>query len=138
MLFFDRKPSSETPWTKQLWIYDLRTNQNFTLKTNRLTRQHLDDFVACINPANRHDRKPTFSESSPEGRWRTYNYEELMRRDKVNLDIFWLRDESLEDSANLPDPDILAREIMEDLEEALTQFAGIVEELGGEEDVEPD
>ena len=138
MLFFDRKPSSETPWTKQLWIYDLRTNQNFTLKTNRLTRQHLDDFVACINPANRHDRKPTFSESSPEGRWRTYNYEELMRRDKVNLDIFWLRDESLEDSANLPDPDILAREIMEDLEEALTQFAGIVEELGGEEDVGPD
>ena len=138
MLFFDRKPSSETPWTKQLWIYDLRTNQNFTLKTNRLTRQHLDDFVACINPANRHDRKPTFSESSPEGRWRTYNYEELMRRDKVNLDIFWLRDESLEDSANLPDPDILAREIMEDLEEALTQFAGIVEELGGEEDVDPD
>jgi type I restriction enzyme M protein len=138
VLFFDRKPSSETPWTKQLWIYDLRTNQNFTLKTNRLTRQHLDDFVACINPANRHDRKPTFSESSPEGRWRTYNYEELMRRDKVNLDIFWLRDESLEDSANLPDPDILAREIMEDLEEALTQFAGIVEELGGEEDVDPD
>ena len=138
MLFFDRKPASETPWTKQLWIYDLRTNQNFTLKTNRLTRQHLDDFVACINPANRHDRKPTFSESSPEGRWRTYNYEELMRRDKVNLDIFWLRDESLEDSANLPDPDILAREIMEDLEEALTQFAGIVEELGGEEDVDPD
>jgi len=138
VLFFDRKPSSETPWTKQLWIYDLRTNQNFTLKTNRLTRQHLDDFVACYNPANRHDRKPTFSESSPEGRWRTYNYEELMRRDKVNLDIFWLRDESLEDSANLPDPDILAREIMEDLEEALTQFAGIVEELGGEEDVEPD
>jgi type I restriction enzyme M protein len=138
VLFFDRKPSSETPWTKQLWIYDLRTNQNFTLKTNQLTRQHLDDFVACYNPANRHDRKPTFSESSPEGRWRTYNYEELMRRDKVNLDIFWLRDESLEDSANLPDPDILAREIMEDLEEALTQFAGIVEELGGEEDVDPD
>jgi len=138
VLFFDRKPASETPWTKQLWIYDLRTNQNFTLKTNQLTRQDLDEFVACYNPANRHDRKPTYSEASPEGRWRAFNYEELMARDKVNLDIFWLRDESLEDSANLPDPDVLAREIMEDLEEALTQFAGIVEELGGEEDVGPD
>jgi type I restriction enzyme M protein len=133
VLFFDRKPASETPWTKTLWIYDLRTNQNFTLKTNQLVRQDLDEFVACYNPENRHERTPTWSQDNPDGRWRSYSYDELMARDKVNLDIFWLRDESLEDSANLPDPDVLAREIVEELEAALEQFAGIVDELGGEE-----
>ncbi len=138
VLFFDRKPASETPWTKQLWIYDLRTNQSFTLKTNTLGRQHLDEFVACYHPANRHDRQPTWSDNNPDlsktgGRWRAFSYEELMARDKANLDIFWLRDESLEDSANLPDPDALAREIVEELKAALEQFAGIVEELGEDE-----
>lgn len=132
VLFFDRKPASETPWTKTLWIYDLRTNQNFTLKTNALGRSDLDEFVACYNPANRFERKSTWSEENPQGRWRSYTYEELVARDKANLDIFWLRDESLEDSANLPDPDVLAREIMEELKAALEQFSGIVEDLGGE------
>lgn len=130
VLFFDRKPASETPWTKTLWIYDLRTNQNFTLKTNQLSRLDLDEFVACYNPANRHDRQPTWSDSNPQGRWRSFTYEELIARDKVNLDIFWLRDESLEDSANLPDPDLLAREIRDDLQAALEQFSAIYEELG--------
>ena len=130
VLFFDRKPASETPWTRQFWIYDLRTNMNFTLKTNQLNRQDLDDFVACYNPANRHERQESWSEINPDGRWRVFDYADLMARDKVNLDIFWLRDESLEDSANLPDPDVLAKEIMEELESALEQFKGIVEELG--------
>ncbi len=134
VLFFDRKPASESPWTKQLWIYDLRTNQNFTLKTRMLERSDLDDFVACYNPANRHERKATWSEENPQGRWRAFDYEELAARDKANLDIFWLRDESMEDTANLPEPDVLAREIMEELEAALEQFKGIVEELGGEEE----
>jgi type I restriction enzyme M protein len=130
VLFFDRKPASETPWTKQMWIYDFRTNMNFTLKTNQLVRSDLDEFVACYNPLNRHERHPTWSETNTDGRWRVFTYDELMARDKVNLDIFWLRDESLEDSANLPDPDVLAKEIMEELEAALEQFKGIVEELG--------
>ena len=128
VLFFDRKPASETPWTRQLWIYDLRTNQNFTLKTRTLARRDLDEFVACYNPINRRERQ-----ANPQGRWRAFDYEELVARDKANLDIFWLRDESLEDSDHLPDPDVLAREIMEDLKSALEQFAGIVGELGGEE-----
>jgi type I restriction enzyme M protein len=132
VLFFDRKPASESPWTRQLWIYDLRTNQNFTLKTRQLIRKDLDEFVASYSPPNRHDRQPLWSEEHPQGRWRSFGYEELMARDKANLDIFWLRDESLEDSDNLPDPDVLAREIMEELKAALVQFAGIVEELEGE------
>ena len=129
VLFFDRKAASETPWTKQLWIYDLRTNKHFTLKTNPLKRADLDEFVACYNPANRHARTATWSEATPEGRWRSYPYEELVQRDKCSLDIFWLRDESLEDSENLPPPDVIAAEIVEDLRAALEQFAEIQADL---------
>jgi type I restriction enzyme M protein len=94
------------------------------------SRGDLDEFVACYKPTNRHERQATWSEENPDGRWRVFRYEELMARDKVNLDIFWLRDESLEDAANLPEPDVLAREIVEELEAALEQFVGIFEELG--------
>jgi type I restriction enzyme M protein len=130
VLFFDKKPASETPWTKKLWIYDLRTNKHFTLKTNPMKREDLDEFVACYNPNNRHDRKATWSEKNPEGRWRIYGYEELVARDKASLDIFWLKDESLADSDNLPAPEVIAQEIVEDLEAALEQFRLIAGDLG--------
>jgi type I restriction enzyme M protein len=123
VLFFDRKPPSERPWTQTLWIYDFRTNQNFTLKTRALVRADLDDFVACYNPANRHERTET-------ERFRPFSYDELVARDKASLDIFWLRDESLEDSENLPDPELIAAEIVEDLQAALDQFAAIATSLG--------
>jgi len=122
VLFFDRKPAAEKPWTEKLWIYDLRTNKHFTLKENPLKRSDLNDFVACYNPKNRHER----NESE---RFKSFTYEELTKRDKLNLDIFWLKDESLEDSANLPDPDIIAQEIVEDLQAALSQFAEIASDL---------
>jgi len=122
ILFFDRKPASEKPWTDKLWIYDFRTNIHFTLKTNTLKYEDLLDFVKCYNPQNRHERQET-------ERFHVFTYEELMQRDKVNLDIFWLKDESLEDSANLPAPDILAREIAENLESALDQFTTISQSL---------
>ncbi len=166
VLFFDKKPASETPWTKKLWIYDLRTNMHFTLKTNSLQRTDLDEFVKNYNPENRHQRKATWKEKtapsphphddspSPllplpsrerirgegasssgegvgnDGRWRSYNYDELVSRDKASLDIFWLKDDSLEASDNLPDPDVIAQEIVEDLEAALVQFREIVGDLG--------
>lgn len=142
VLFFDRKPASEKPWTKKLWIYDLRTNMHFTLKTNPLKREDLDDFVKCYNPSNRNKRKATWSEKMKTdppaqtnkfgGRWRAFKYDELITRDKASLDIFWLKDESLEDSENLPDPSILAQEIVVDLEAALEQFRLIAEDLGEE------
>jgi type I restriction enzyme M protein len=130
VLFFDRKPASENPWTKKLWIYDLRTNKHFTLKTNSLKREDLNEFVACYNPTNRHQRQPTWSEKNANGRWRAYDYDELMNRDKISLDIFWLRDESLEDSDNLPEPKIIAQEIVEELEAAISQFMEISGDLG--------
>jgi len=131
VIFFDKKPASEAPWTKKLWIYDLRTNKHFTLKTNPLKRSDLDEFVALYNPANRHQRKPTWSAEQPDGRSRVYEYDELVARDKASLDIFWLRDESLADSDNLPPPEVIAQEIVDDLEAALEQFRLIASDLNG-------
>jgi type I restriction enzyme M protein len=144
VVFFERKPASETPWTKKLWIYDLRTNQHFTLKTNPLRREHLDEFVKLYHPANRHERKATWSAepstgsgrtggaTGPDGRWRVYDYAELIARDKASLDIFWLKDDSLADSDNLPPPDVIAQEIVDDLEAALEQFRLIAGDLAAE------
>jgi type I restriction enzyme M protein len=102
---------------------------HFTLKTNPLTRADLDEFVACYHPENHHERMPTWSEANPDGRWRAFTHDELLQRDKVSLDIFWLRDESLEDSASLVDPDLIAAEIVEDLRAALEEFEAIGAEL---------
>ena len=124
VLFFDRKPAQEKPWTQKLWIYDLRTNLHFTLKENTLKRSDLDDFVACYNTKNRHDRKES-------ERFKSFTYDELTKRDKVNLDIFWLKDDALEESANLPAPEIIAADITADLEAAMEQFATIAEDLKG-------
>lgn len=136
MLFFEKKPASETPWTKKLWIYDLRTSMHFTLKTSPLKREDLDEFVRLYNPANRHERAATWSEQNPEGRWRCYDYEELVARDKASLDIFWLKDESLSDSDNLPAPEVIAQEIVDDLEAALEQFREILADVGSVVEVE--
>ena len=143
VLFFDRKPAADKQaWTTKLWIYDLRTNLHFTLKENPLKRADLDDFVACwfgkVEEASRllgrkdkrRDAASTLTLTRHERveteRFKPFTYEELTKRDKANLDIFWLKDESLEDSANLPAPDVLAAE---DLEAALAQFATIAEDL---------
>jgi type I restriction enzyme M protein len=158
VLFFDRKPAQEKPWTTKLWIYGLRTNQHFTLKENTLKRSDLDDFVACyfgqsgsgVPPPNeekkqRRDASATLNQERKQSRdgsatlnrhdrkeserFKSFTYEELTKRDKVNLDIFWLKDEALEDSANLPAPEIIAADITADLETALEQFATIAEDL---------
>jgi type I restriction enzyme M protein len=110
-------------WTEKLWIYDLRTNKHFTLKTSPLRYEDLKDFIKCYNPQNHHDRKPT-------ERFKPFDYKELTQRDKANLDIFCLKDESIEDTENLPAPEVLAAEIAENLESALEQFNRILEELG--------
>jgi type I restriction enzyme M protein len=116
-------------WTKTLWIYDLRTNKNVTLKANPLVRADLDEFVTFYQADDRSHRQPSWTEASLDGRWRASNYADLLTRDNVSLDIFWLRDESPEDSANLPHPYILATESMEDLQAALEQFSAIAEDL---------
>jgi len=129
VLFFDRKPGAETPWTKTVWVYDLRTNTHFTLKTKRLARADLDEFVQCYQPGDRHNRVSTCSETQPEGRWRPYSYDDIIARDKVSLDLFWLQDENLEDSANPPEPHVLAQEIADDLRAALEQIEDVLGDL---------
>ena len=122
VLFFDKKPASKEPWTKALWVYDFRTNIHFTLKTNPLKRGDLDDFVRCYSADNMAARVET-------ERFHRFGYDELVARDKLNLDIFWLKDDSLEDVDSLPAPDLIAAEIVENLEAALEQFRSVAEEL---------
>jgi len=122
VLFFDRKPASETPWTRELWVYDLRTNQHFTLKQNPLRREHLQEFVVAFRPGERHLREES-------ERFRRFSYDDLIQRDKVSLDITWLRDASLEDVDDLPPPEVLAQEIVDDLEAAIAEFSAVAESL---------
>lgn len=124
VIFFDNKPASKTPWTREVWIYDFRTNIHFTLKTQQMKYDDLKDFIKCYNPQNRFKRKET-------ERFKKFSYDEIIARDKTNLDIFWLKDESLGDMENLPDPDILAQEIIENIEAGLASFKEIVEGING-------
>jgi len=125
VMFFDKKPARTDgkPWTEKVWIYDLRTNQHFTQKESILARKHLDDFVRCYNAKNRQRRKET-------DQFRAYSYEELVKRDKVSLDISWLKDESLEDAENLPPPEEISEEIKGSLESALDSINELVDDLG--------
>lgn len=120
VLFFDKKEASEKPWTSKIWIYDLRTNTHFTLKENPLKFEDLKDFIKCYNPENRFNRKET-------ERFKCFDYEDILKRDKTNLDIFWLKDENLEDLNKLHSPDIIANEMVKDLEDALEQLKEISE-----------
>ncbi len=130
VLFFENKPASKGAWTKDIWFYDYRTNIHHTLKQKPLTYADLEDFIKCYNSENINKRKETYSEKNPEGRWRKYSYEEILTRDKTNLDIFWLKDKSLADLDNLPEPEILADEIIENLEAGLSCFREIADILG--------
>jgi type I restriction enzyme M protein len=122
VLFFDKKRASEDPWTNAVWIYDFRTNQRFTLKERPLKREHLDEFVAVAKLSERHARKEA-------ERFKCFAYDDLIKRDKLNLDIFWLKDASQEDPDSLPPPDEIAAEIAESLEAALARFRAVAARL---------
>lgn len=122
VIFFDKRPASAETQTKAIWIYDFRTNIHFTLKQNPMTDKDLEEFIQNYNPENRHERTETWSQDNPDGRWRKFNIEEILERDKTSLDIFWIKDKSLADLDNLPSPDILAADIIENLQSALESF----------------
>ena len=130
VLFFDNHAASKEPWTKEVWFYDYRTNIHHTLKKKPLRFDDLQEFITNYNPQNRFERKETWNEqTNPEGRWRKYSYEQIVARDKTSLDIFWLKDKSLTDLDNLPEPDVLAGEIIENLEAGLESFRAIAAAL---------
>lgn len=131
VLFFDNKPASKTAWTKDVWIFDYRTNIHHTLKKNPMRMEHLQEFIHCYNPANRHQRTETYNEAkNPEGRWRKYSYDEIIARDKTSLDIFWLKDNSLLDTENMPEPDVLVDEMLDNLQTVLAALGSVKTELG--------
>lgn len=125
VIFFDNHPAGKNPWTKEVWIYDFRTNIHFTLKKNKMKFEDLQDFIECYHPENRHERKET-------ERFRKFNYDEIISRDKTSLDIFWLKDKSLTDLDNLPDPDVLVEDIIENLESSLESLREISNNLNKE------
>ena len=126
VLFFDKKMARPgKPWTEKLWVYDLRTNKHFTLKQKPLQRSDLDEFVDGY-------KRAAFDERVESERWKAFTYDEIVARDKANLDITWLRDESLDDLDSLPSPDIIAREIVEDLTAALAEFEAVASALEGQ------
>jgi len=130
VLFFDNQPASPNAWTKEVWFYDYRTNVHHTLKRKPMRFEDLADFIKCYNPKNLAKRKETWHpEKSPDGRWRKYTIDELLARDKTSLDIFWLKDKSLTDLDNLPEPDELAEEIIENLEAGLNSFREVLSGL---------
>ena len=130
VLFFEKQSQSEHPVTKEVWIYDYRTNIRHTPKKNPLKFEHLQDFVKCYKPGDISSRAETYNEKeNPEGRWRKYTYDSLIARDKTNLDITWLKDENMIDLENLPEPDTLIDEIIEDVESALASFKTIKESI---------
>ncbi len=134
VLFFDNRPASKEVATKDVWYYDYRTNIHHTLKRKPLRLEDLKEFIDLYKSGERHKRQETWSEeetaiSSPQGRWRKYSYEELAARDKTSLDLFWLKDDSLTDLDNLPDPDILAAGIIDNIEAGLANFRAVAAKL---------
>ena len=129
VIFFDKRPASPEMQTKEVWIYDFRTNIHFTLKQHPMTEADLEDFVKCYNPENRYERSETWSEDNPEGRFRKYSIDNILKRDKLSLDIFWIKDKSLADLDNLPSADELADDIIENLQGALDSFKDLKAQL---------
>ena len=125
VVFFDNRPASPDPQTSKIWYYDYRTNVHHTLKQKPLTYSHLEDFVACYHAESHSARQETWSEETPDGRWRAYSRDELLQRDKASLDVFWLKDVSMTDLDNLAEPDVLAAEIIENLRSALNSFEAV-------------
>jgi type I restriction enzyme M protein len=125
VLFFETKKKSKKPSTKDVWIYDYRTNDHHTPKKNPLQFESLKDFVVCYSPKSRKKRIETWSEDNPEGRWRKFSYADIISRDKASMDIFWLKDDNLVDIDNLPEPDDLINDIIENIESALANFKTI-------------
>lgn len=94
-----------------------------------MTGADLADFIQCYHPENRYERTETWSEENPEGRWRKFSVDEILKRDKTSLDIFWIKDRALADLDSLPDPDVLAADIIENLQSSMDSFQELMAAL---------
>ena len=129
VIFFDKRLASQERQTKEVWFYDLRTNLHFTLKQHPMTYEDLKDFIQCYHPENRYERHETWRQDNPDGRWRRFTAEEILNRDNTSLDIFWIKDKALADLDNLPAPEELAEDILENLQSAMDGFSELLAAL---------
>jgi type I restriction enzyme M protein len=129
VLFFEKKKNVKKNGTSEVWFYDYRTNVHHTPKNNQIAFKHLEEFIKCYNIGAEKKRTETWSTENQNGRWRKYSYDEIIERDKTNLDIFWLKDDSLIDLENLPDPETLIDDIIENIESTLANFKSIKDSL---------
>ena len=124
VLFFDARPASKEVQTKDVWVYDYRTNIHHTLKSNPLKESDLADFVKCYNPENRHKRTEAWdAEKNPEGRWRKFTYAEIIEREGTNLDFKWLKEET--DSVE----DVSLGELMGELKDQRENYVKAIDGL---------
>ena len=121
VLFFDKQPITSSPATTEIWIYDLRSNRNFSIRQNPITSADLKDFVDCYKPGNLGKRQET-------PHFRRFKYAEVIAREKASLDIQW-QTEKRESGNGLMPPEDLVREILKDLQEALNEFATAEREI---------
>ena len=106
VLLYDKKPATPEMQTKDIWIYDFRTNVHFTLKQHPMTDADLRDFIQCYHPENRHKRTETWSEENPDGRWRKFSVNEILKRDKTTVAPFDSHSEQLPETDPYTQPEI--------------------------------
>jgi len=120
VLFFDKKPRTKSPATKEVWVYDLRSNQNFSLRQNFIRPERLTDFIHCYSADDQSRRKET-------ERFRRFTYSEIVARDKANLDIQWQYKAAT--AIQEGTPQALMKEILGALEEARRELAAAEKEI---------
>ena len=125
VIFFDWPAKSQAPATKRIWVYDLRTDMHFTLKTKRLRRSDLEEFIECFAGGIDSERRETWSKRNPSGRWRAYDYSEIVERPECNMDLSWITPSSSVRSQPILSPDVLTQAIAADLRNALTEIEKI-------------
>ena len=108
--------------TKNVWYYDYRTGIKHTLATKPMMRQHLDDFVACYHAEDITQRKETYNEDNPNGRWRKYPVAELLKRDKTSLDITWIKQTDDDDDMTLAELMSTIQQKSDNISKAVTKL----------------
>ena len=116
--------------TKEIWFYDYRTGIKHTLATNPLQRHHLDDFVKCYNAENIAGRVETFdAETNPNGRWRKFSIDEILKRDKTSLDITWIKLDSDDEDLTLAQLMDIIKTESDTISDAVSQLQALVSNI---------
>lgn len=120
VLFFNKRPATKTPATKEVWIYDLRSSKRYSVRQSPIEAEDLTDFIRCYRADDPSKRTET-------PHFRRFKYSLIVTRDKANLDIQW-QDETVI-PARQKSPQVLMNEILSDLEEAMREFAAAESEI---------